>query len=472
MFAMCKSDVQVKGWLSRCRNSLRCDEIIGVVLVKRELTMRLATYKRCVAAVYLCLLSLTVTPAIAQSTPTIKRIDLAWVLEQTLLNNSQLQSYPYELRASEALTLQAGIRPNPKLSLSIENILGSGDRKGLDNAEVTLALSQLIELGDKRQRRIDLAQAEQQQQLTQYEILRLDVLALATERYYQLLRLQAQLSWNQQRLNIEQQALQTITTRANAGAVTQADVAKMALGFAASQARQQQLLGEVQLAKYQLAAMWNSEPQFEQISGDLPAMTQVPTAASVLNAMETAPQYLHLLSRERVLQAKWRFEQSKAVTDVNVGIGVRGYDGFDSGALMFNVSMPIALENPNQGNILAAKIDQNNVLEQQRIARSQLRLTLLEIHQTMVNNASQVQRLQTHLLPLAQQLLSDTQRAYQTGQANVLQLIDAQSELFKLQLAVIDFSAMAYQQLLELERITGQSMVVATPHQQASLETK
>ena len=202
MFAMRKSDVKVKGWLSRCRNSLGCDEIIGVVLVKRELTMRLVTYKRCVAAVYLCLLSLTVTPAIAQSTPTIKRIDLAWVLEQTLLNNSQLQSYPYELRASEALTLQAGIRPNPKLSLSIENILGSGDRKGLDNAEVTLALSQLIELGDKRQRRIDLAQAEQQQQLTQYEILRLDVLALATERYYQLLRLQAQLSWNQQRLNM------------------------------------------------------------------------------------------------------------------------------------------------------------------------------------------------------------------------------------------------------------------------------
>ncbi|MPY23954.1 TolC family protein [Shewanella sp. YLB-07] len=385
-------------------------------------------------------------------------ITLPWVLEQTLLHNPQLQRYPYELRINEALTLQAGLTPNPEFSVEVENILGTGEMQGVDNAEITLGLSQIIELGDKRQHRIDFAQAEERQRLSEYELLRLDILAETTQRYYQVLRLQALQDWNAKRILVEQEALSAIESRAKAGAVTQADVSKMALRLSRSEAIQYGLDGEAQLARLGLASMWSSEAHFALVAGELVPLHAFPTAASVLNAMETAPQYLQLLSIERVMYAKRRMEESKAQSDITLGLGVRSYDGFDDGALMFNFSMPIALSNPNQGNIMAARAKEEMAMEQQRLARSQLRLSLLEIHLTMVNNAKQAKRLQQRLLPLANRLLKDTQTAYQAGQANVLLLADAQSELFSLQRELIEAKVGVYQGRLELERITGQSM--------------
>ncbi|WOT03980.1 TolC family protein [Shewanella youngdeokensis] len=391
-------------------------------------------------------------------------IKLPWVLEQTLLNNVALKAYPYSLRASEALTLQAGIKPNPELSVNVENILGTGDMQGIDNAEISLALSQLIELGDKRQRRIDYASANQKQQLSEYEAQRLQVLAETTERYLQLLRLQAIDQWIARRIGVEQTALQNIEQRAQAGAILQADVSKMQLRLSRSKVLQQRIAGEFTVAKQKLAAMWSSEVAFTAVNDELKAVQVLPTAASVLNAIETAPQYLQLLNVERVLVAKRRMEESKAQADITLGVGLKSVDGFDDGAFMVNFSMPLQFSNPNAGNILAAKALEDKANEEQRLVREQLKLTLLAVHQSMVNNAQQVELLNTQVLPLAKQLLTHTQTAYQTGQANVLQLADAQAELFSVELELIEAKAAVYLSLLALERITGQSMTVANTH--------
>lgn len=388
-------------------------------------------------------------------------INLPWALEQALLNNIALKSFPYSLRASEALTLQAGITPNPELSVSVENILGTGDMQGVDNAEIKLVLSQLIELGDKRQHRIDYAQAGQKQQLSDYESIRLQVLAQTTERYYQLLRLQAMQTWIDRRIELEQASLAAIKTRASAGAVIQADVSKMQLRLIRSKVLKQRIDGDFNVAKQKLAAMWSSEVKFTAANDELTPLQVLPTAASVLNAIETAPQYLQLLSVERMLIAKRRMEESKAKADITLGVGVKSYEGFDDGALMFNFSMPLQFSNPNQGNILAAKAQEDRAHEQQRFAREQLKLTLLELHQSMLNNAKQAQLLKVQVLPLAKQLQQHTQSAYQTGQANVLQLADAQSELFSVERELIEAKTAVYMALLAIERITGQSMTVA-----------
>ncbi|ACJ29821.1 Outer membrane efflux protein [Shewanella piezotolerans WP3] len=388
-------------------------------------------------------------------------IELAWALEQSLLNNIALKSFPYSLRASEALSLQAGITPNPELSVSVENILGTGDMQGVDNAEITLALSQLIELGDKRQRRIDYAQASQRQQLSDYESTRLQVLAQTTERYYQLLRLQALQTWIERRIELEQASLAAIKDRASAGAVIQADVSKMQLRLVRSNALKQRIDGDFNVAKKKLSAMWSSEVKFARANDELQPLNVLPTAASVLNAIETAPQYLQLLSVERLLIAKRRMEESKATSDITLGVGVKSYDGFDDGALMLNFSMPLQFSNPNEGNILAAKAEEDKAHEQQRFAREQLKLTLLELHQSMLNNAKQAQMLKAQVLPLAKKLQQHTQSAYQTGQVNVLQLADAQSELFSVERELIEAKTAVYMALLAIERITGQSMTVA-----------
>ena len=62
--------------------------------------------------------------------------------------------------AAEARVRQARVRPNPVLGFDVENAYGSGPYSGLNNADMTLAISQDLELGGRRSTRIAAARAE------------------------------------------------------------------------------------------------------------------------------------------------------------------------------------------------------------------------------------------------------------------------------------------------------------------------
>ena len=61
--------------------------------------------------------------------------------------------------AAEARVRQARVRPNPVLGLDVENAYGSGPYSGLNNADMTLALSQDLELWGRRGTRVAAARA-------------------------------------------------------------------------------------------------------------------------------------------------------------------------------------------------------------------------------------------------------------------------------------------------------------------------
>ena len=64
------------------------------------------------------------------------------------------------VEAAEARARQAGVRPNPELSLDFENVFGAGPYTGTENGEATVTVSQSLELWGRRQARQGLAQAE------------------------------------------------------------------------------------------------------------------------------------------------------------------------------------------------------------------------------------------------------------------------------------------------------------------------
>lgn len=118
------------------------------------------------------------------------QIDLQDALQKTLKQSPALQTLPYQLRLTEAERLQAGFRPNPEMGVSLENVAGTGSSQGFDNAELTLSLSQLIEMGDKRAKRLEKNQWQSELVRQQFEISRLDTLASTTRSYIRLVELQ------------------------------------------------------------------------------------------------------------------------------------------------------------------------------------------------------------------------------------------------------------------------------------------
>ncbi|HET8807630.1 MAG TPA: TolC family protein [Methylophaga sp.] len=379
----------------------------------------------------------------------------AVAVEKTLLHSPALQSFPYQQRAIEADVIQAGLKPNPTLHADLENVFGTGNSRFLSGAELTLSLSQLIEMGDKRQQRINVANARMPALQQQYEVQRLDVVAQTLRHFYQALRLDALLEWNQQRIKQEQAALNVIEFRADAGAVGTADVLRMQLRLARSENQQKQLRNERQLAYQKLAANWAGTVDFDALTGELAVLPAVPETATLNEAISQTPAYLQVHALSRLREAQISLAEAQAEADITVGAGVRRLEGVNDNALVFSFSMPLQFHNRNQGNIARANAEYQQELQAMQLTVTQIELALAEIRIAMQNNLALSQSLKNDLQPIAKALLDSTAEGYELGQYSVLQWVDAQSELFAVERELIEAQTAVHLQMLELERLTG-----------------
>lgn len=390
-------------------------------------------------------------------------LSLTEALERTLVHSPVLQLYPYQQRLNDAAAVTAGQRPNPELQLELADVVGTGDSSGIKSAELTLSLSQLIELGDKRQKRLELSQWQSKLSQQQYQLDKVDALAATMRTFLQLLHQQALLQWVEQKIATEQQALQVATQRAKAGNVTDADVTRLELKVLQSQMEQKSLLAEQQITQKLLASHWAQPVDFDGVAGDLSQLPTLPVLADVLTQLQQAPQLHWWLTQARVLDSQLQLAQALGKSDVSLGAGIRRNEQTNDNAFVLQLSMPLALENPNQGAVLAneALVEQARVQQQQTLL--QLQLQTERSHLQLTQLSSRIRDYQKAIIPTAQQVLDQMLAGYQQGIFSMTDLLAAQQEILAAQRTVLDLQYQLHLQLLEVERLTGLPMVVAGP---------
>src|SRR3546814_9155093 len=94
-----------------------------------------------VRALGACYLVVTLLAPPAQAADAAPPLTLGEAVNAALAGNPDLATFAFELRAQDARTRQAALRPPLQASVEAENILGTGDTHGLDAAELTFALS-------------------------------------------------------------------------------------------------------------------------------------------------------------------------------------------------------------------------------------------------------------------------------------------------------------------------------------------
>ncbi len=380
-------------------------------------------------------------------------LSLKHALQLTLRQNPQLKVYPFYVRQLEGEVTQAEFSPAAKAEIELSS----------DNA--TLTLSQNFELGNKRQARIGFTNAKQEQLQAEFEIAKLDVLAETSRRYYQLLALKKQKTLLSIRIGQEKRALKIINKRAKAGSVAQADVATMALGLSRSNNTLEQLEFDIQLQQGALTAMWLEQGSFNRILGNLAKLPPLPDdqalAQIITQGINQLPDYRYQVALSRLADSRVSLSQANGNANVNLGLGLRHNDISGDQSLVLTASMPLNFSNPNRGRIASAQAQQALSYEQVELKRQQLKIELTRIQTRLEKELRLAKRINKQLLPLASELLSTTQKAYRQGQYTVLQWIDAQNKVFNLEQDLINSQVRIFTQVLELERILGQSIVTA-----------
>lgn len=388
----------------------------------------------------------------------VKTLTLKHALIITEQQNPLLKRYPYHQKILSALKSQAALSPNPVLNVEAENLLGTNEARGVQGAEITLAFSQLIELGDKRQSRINYATANIKAQAIQYQNTRLALLATTGERYYEALKFQTLLSLNSERHQVVSQALKAIKQRADAGAVSQADVTRMRYALSQVELDKAKLNSEFERARLSLNELWSEQHGYTDLAGNMTTLIPLKSEQTLLNAVNQAPDFAMLQQQYFQQAANLTLQKANGESDINVGAGVSYNQQNNTSSLLFSFSMPLQLSNSNSGNIEAANSQLALLREQQGQLRVQLRQQVRTLYAYYQGKTLQVQLLSGQVIPQAQTLIEQSLKSYQRGQISVLQLLDAQQALFDSKRALINTYAALYQTHLALERLTGQSL--------------
>jgi cobalt-zinc-cadmium efflux system outer membrane protein len=345
------------------------------------------------------------------------------------------------------------------LRVEAENLLGTNNARGLQGAEVTLALSQLIELGDKRQSRVSYATANIKAQAIQYQNTRLALLATTAERYYEALKFQRLLSLNNERKSVVAKALKAIEQRANAGAASQADVTRMHYALSQVALDKAMLTSKFKRARLSLNELWIDEQEITFLAGNMRVITALKSEQALLDAVNKAPEFALLQQQYLQQTANLTLQKANGQSDISLGGGVRYNQQSDTSSLVFSFSMPLQLSNANSGNIKAASSELALLNEQQGQLRIQLRQQVRTLYAYYQGNVDQATLLTQQIIPHAHSLIEQSLKSYQRGQISVLQLLDAQHALFNSKRALIATHAELYQVLLTLERLTGHSLI-------------
>ncbi|MEJ5151776.1 TolC family protein [Comamonas sp. MYb396] len=388
----------------------------------------------------------------AQANPA---ITLAAAWDKALAANPGLQAARHGAAAAEGLVVQSQARPNPELAVSIEDT-----RR--ETRTHTVQINQLIELGGKREARMQLADTEKSAAEAGV------VAALAALRYQlqihfnELLLAQQRVDFATQTHALATQALDAANKRVQAGKVPplEASRAQVAQANAAMELEQARSLTGV--AQHNLAALWGGRgTELGLASGDFLTTTAAPTAEQLDQRLDEAPAMVLAQRALAQSQATSALERAKRVQDPTVTLGVKRAQDVGRNQVFVGVSIPLPLFDRNAGNQLQAlrKVDQaEQQLQDQRL---QLQAQVFAARQQWLSSNQQVALLQSQVIPTAQSAYDLAVRGFSLGKFSFLDVLDAQRSLFDSQRQLLDQLMASHRARAEIERIFGTPALAA-----------
>jgi len=383
-------------------------------------------------------------------------IALSDALSAALVASPELAAFSAEIRAQEARTVQAGLLPNPDLSVDLEDFATSGDPGAFERTETTLSLSQLIELGGKRAKRWRLANLEKDLAGWDYETARASVLADVTRAFVQALSVQERVVLAGELIGLADASVTTVTSQVRSGAVSalEADRARVALDRA--RLERVQLEHALSAARAELAATWGGkEVTFTDLRGDLETVTPPPGIETFLAGIDRNPDLARWASELDQRRAALALEESRRVPDVTLGVGARRFSEDDTTGAVLAFSIPLPLFDRNQGGIAEARHRVSKAQAEQATAETSVRSALTASYEELHAAYAEVVTLRDEIVPRARRVFQGTKDNHARGLFRYLEVLDAQRTLFELRSQYLQALAAYHGARADVERLSG-----------------
>jgi outer membrane protein, heavy metal efflux system len=376
------------------------------------------------------LLVVTIPVEAAERAP--RSISLAQALEHALAANPRLTAAERDIGIATGLKVQAGALPNPDLSFELDNAFGSGRYRGLRAAETNLQLSQLVELGGKREARLAVGEAGIGTAVWQRRATRLEVLSETAIAFITLVSAQRRIEIFDEQISSLDQLIPLLQRRVQEGASSPAETLRAQVAADLFRVDRERAKTQLATARRDLAIlMGDSSPRFGEAVGRLASIGQPPPFQSVLQAIEANPQLMRWTAVTAQRNAELILARLKPIPDVHLAAGWRHFQDTNDDAVRLGVSIPLPVFDQNTGNVIAAE----QALAKTGAEHAINKLVLISIagraYDALNGALAELKLLRTSVIPNARNAAETIQSGYLQGRFTLLELLDVRGTVLQ-----------------------------------------
>lgn len=391
----------------------------------------------------------------AQATP--EEISLRSAINRALTHNPGLQAEKHLLKAAEGQIIQAGLRPNPEISLEFEKFGGNSEFAGNGQLEDTLALSQEILTGGKRFFKIKAARIEKQIAIEKQKLARRDLIAGVCRIWLQINRLDKLIEIEREFVRLGTQNLEAIKRKVSAGEAPKIDETKAHVETATVKTELRKMQRERESLKYELSAFWGgTTSDFSLSNEDMNFCRSLNFNDEKLEEMLQQITEVSLARLKKDLaEAQHRLAKADGQADFSIEGGITRERIDNKHHYFVGVSMPLQIFDRNQGNRASTKAlvrEAEKNLEQTILT---IRTRLIELHKKTTSVSEEFKTATENLLPAAEEAFTQMQTSYDEGERELFELIDARRVKLEAEKAVIQLESEELESLIEICLKTG-----------------
>jgi cobalt-zinc-cadmium efflux system outer membrane protein len=370
------------------------------------------------------------TPSPSAQTPmaTAQRsITISDAVSIFLQQNLQLLAARYDIDTAEAEKLTARLRPNPQLSVSTADLPLRFTGPIIKEQTYSYGISQTFELGGKRRKRIDAANANADLAQGQFQTVVWQLTNDLKRKFYTTLLAESLLKLAQENQKTFAETLQQTTELYKAGEISGLELTRL----------------EVEKLKFDTDVA-NSERDYAvavrdlrvTLGGDYRAMDidvagtldYQPYEFSLVElrdkALAARPDLKAAQLSERAADASIRLQNAQRIPDVTLGAGVDQVP-LGTSTYSFGVGVTLPVFDRNQGERAKALIERQRAQNQQQLIANQL---VSDVDKALVAFESQKRRVElyrTGVLTKVDQIQNLTEFSLKAGESSTLELLDA-----------------------------------------------
>ena len=411
------------------QNSRRVTYVAAVLLLVLTTNAVPAQEKRpgAVPGVNPDMAALLQSPQQTPPAPAKRPITLSDAVAIFLQLNFLLVAARYDIDTVDAEKLTARLRPNPQVSVGFTGLPLNLSGNLVTEQQYAYAISQTFELGGKRRKRIDAANANSDVAQAQFQMVLWQLTNDLKKKFYTVLLDESLLKLAQENQKTFAETVKRTSELVQLGEIAGLDLTRL----------------EVEKLKFDTDVA-NSERDYElavrdlrvALGGDYRAM-EVEAIGTIDyqpyqfdftdlrdKALAARPDLKAAQLSERAAEASIRLQDAQRIPDVNLGAGIN-QDPVGTSTYTFGVGVTLPMHDRNQGERAKARIEQKKAQNQEALITNQV---LSDVDKALVAFEIQRRRVdlyRTGVLTKVNDIQSLTEFSLKAGESSTLELLDA-----------------------------------------------